>query len=98
MGGKKDPADNESENRFQCEKCGKIITLNSMKPVFKKEFDRLDGTPDIPLDVLLSGGWLGKALEGMACPKCGHMLALTSPPIRRGKGRGTRRTWLPLIK
>lgn len=98
MSGTKGQADDEDENKFQCEKCGKIITLNSMMPVFKKGFSRPDGTPHIPLDVLLSGGWLGKALEGMACPKCGHMLALASPPGRRGKGRGKRRVWLPLIK
>jgi len=74
----------------QCEKCGKTIELNSLKPVFKKEFSKADGKPDIPLDILLAGGWLGKTLEGMACPNCGEILARTSSV----KG-GAKRTWLP---
>jgi len=96
MSRKKSKAD-EGDGKFQCPKCGKIVSLNSTKPVFKKEFRKPDGSPDIPLDILLSGGWLGKTLEGMACPKCGQILAITSPS-RRGKGGGARRTWLPLIK
>lgn len=85
----------EEDDKFQCPKCGKIGNLNSMKPIFKKEFSKSDGTPDIPLDILLSGGWLGKTLEGMACPKCGEILAITSPASSRRKGGGGKRTWLP---
>jgi len=86
------------KDTVQCPKCGKISDLNSLKPVFKKEFSKADGTPDIPLDVLFGGGWLGKTLEGMACPSCGEILAVTSPPSSSRKGvereRG-KRTWLP---
>lgn len=91
MSGKKSQADKEND-KFQCPKCGKIGSLNSMKPVFKKEFSKPDGTPHIPLDILLGGGWLGKTLEGMACPKCGETLAVTSS---RRKDGGGKRAWLP---
>ena len=87
------------KDTVQCPKCGKISELNSLKPVFKKEFSKGDGTPDIPLDVLFAGGWLGKTLEGMACPSCGEILAVTSPSSsvsnRRKERRGPKRTWLP---
>jgi predicted RNA-binding Zn-ribbon protein involved in translation (DUF1610 family) len=81
----------------QCEKCGKTVELNSMKPVFKKEFAKADGRPDIPLDILLGGGWLGKTLEGMACPNCGEILARTTLSSSRKAGgrRRRKRTWLP---
>jgi phage FluMu protein Com len=80
------------KDTVQCSKCGKLVELNSLKPVFKKEFSKADGAPDIPLDVLLGGGWLGKTLEGMACPKCDEILAMTSPSKKSGGGK---RTWLP---
>jgi ssDNA-binding Zn-finger/Zn-ribbon topoisomerase 1 len=81
------------KDTVQCPKCNKISELNSLKPVFKKEFSKADGTLDIPLDVLFAGGWLGKTLEGMACPKCGEILAVTSPSSssfnRRNEKKGT---------
>ncbi len=75
------------KDTVQCPRCGKLSELNSLKPVFKKEFRKLDGKPDIPLDILLGGGWLGNTLEGMACPKCGEMLAITSPSSSSNKRR-----------
>ena len=62
------------EKRLQCPSCGKTIALNSMKPVFKKEYTGPGGKLDIPFDVLIRGGWLRKTLEGTACPECGEII------------------------
>ena len=85
----------KKEDVVQCPKCGQVVGLNSMKPVFKKEYTKADGSPDIPLETLFAGGWLNKTLEGMACPKCGEMLAITSTSSSARKGRAGKRTWLP---
>jgi hypothetical protein len=62
------------EEKLRCPECGAIVNLNSLKPVFKGQYMGKDGKLDVPIDMLLCGGWLKKVLEGMACPKCGKII------------------------
>jgi hypothetical protein len=64
----------KTEEKLRCPGCHAVINLNSLEPVFKKEYVGKDGRLDIPPEMLLSGGWLGKILEGTACPKCGAVI------------------------
>ena len=64
----------EAEEKLRCPRCNALINLNSLKPVFKKEYVGKDGRLDVPTEMLLRGGWLGKILEGTACPKCGEVM------------------------
>ena len=50
----------EEEEKLRCPTCGMLIDLNSLKPIFKKEYVGNSGRLDVPTEMLLHGGWLGK--------------------------------------
>lgn len=57
-----------------CPNCGKKIKISRLKPVFKEEYVNPDGSLKISRAEALRGGWLGKVLEGVACPECGEII------------------------
>jgi predicted RNA-binding Zn-ribbon protein involved in translation (DUF1610 family) len=64
----------KEEEKLRCPECGALVSLNSLKPVFKKEYVKKDDRLDVPTEMLFGGGWLGKILVGTACPKCGKVI------------------------
>lgn len=73
MGGRRRKKNHhDDEETLVCPSCGKLIQLNSLRPTFKSEYVKPDGRLDVPIEVLMRGGWLKKILEGVVCPKCGE--------------------------
>ncbi|MGP8056034.1 MAG: hypothetical protein ACLP9K_00290 [Nitrososphaerales archaeon] len=62
------------DEKLQCPECGKLVDLNSLRPVFKEGYIDKSGKLDVPTEMLVRGGWLNKILAGMACPKCGKII------------------------
>ncbi len=62
------------EEKLQCPECKAVVNPKSLKPVIKEEYMGKGGRVDIPTETLLRGGWAGKILAGVACPKCGKII------------------------
>ena len=58
-----------------CSRCDSKIKISELKPVFREEYVNPDGSFKLSEEELLAGGWASKILKGLACPKCGEILA-----------------------
>jgi hypothetical protein len=67
----------KKEGTVQCPKCSKIVELNLLKPIFKKQYTKSDGKLDVPTEMLMQGGGLNNTLTfPFSSRTCMHVIFL----------------------
>ena len=77
----------DNEETLRCPSCGELVRLDSLRPTFKSEYAKPDGKLDVPIGMLMHGGWLNKIMEGVVCPKCGEKIGEPSSSGHRAGRR-----------